>query len=154
MGIPAYGGGGENLYESHLLDRSEAAPDGERPVSVEKATLDSLPLRIEGRLALIKIDVEGHEAAVVRGALNLIEAHRPALVIEVNADPDEPESEASEMFGQLQSLGYSVYLPTTDGIRRRQPGERGVDYLFLTSEQADSASVKSVGKETSEPKRV
>ena len=157
MGIPAYGGGGgENLYESHLLDRNESGTEGERPVAVEKGTLDTCLPRIEGRLALIKIDVEGHEAAVVRGARKLLESHRPALVIEVNTDPDEPDSSASKMFGQLQSLGYSVYMPTADGVRPRPPGERGVDYLFLTPDQAELASVKSaksVVKETSEPRR-
>lgn len=44
-------------------------------------TLDSV---IDEPVALLKIDVEGHEIAVLRGAERLIATYRPAMVLEAN----------------------------------------------------------------------
>lgn len=50
-------------------------------IYVELRTLDSFRLdRIDG----IKLDVEGHELEVIKGALRTITKHRPWLVIELN----------------------------------------------------------------------
>ena len=45
-------------------------------VTVPAVTLDEV---CDGRVALIKIDVEGHEAAVVRGAAGVIDRDAPVL---------------------------------------------------------------------------
>lgn len=37
-------------------------------------------------IAVIKIDVEGHELAVLKGGVNIIEAHHPVIAVEMN-DP-------------------------------------------------------------------
>jgi FkbM family methyltransferase len=39
-----------------------------------------------GRVSLLKVDIEGHEPAALRGASALFARHRPALIVEVN-DP-------------------------------------------------------------------
>ena len=50
-------------------------------VKVELITLDSLKLpRIDG----IKIDVEGHELQVIKGALQSLTKNKPWLIIELN----------------------------------------------------------------------
>ncbi len=48
---------------------------------------------------LVKIDVEGHEPAVLRGAARLIERDRPALIVEVN--------DVAALRDAAGSLGYS-----------------------------------------------
>lgn len=48
-------------------------------VDVQARRLDGLAL---GPIGLIKIDVEGHEAAVLRGSAAIIERDRPAFIIE------------------------------------------------------------------------
>lgn len=49
---------------------------------VECVPLDAL--MFEGRIGLIKIDVEGMEMAVLAGAARLLQNHRPAVAIEVD----------------------------------------------------------------------
>lgn len=52
-----------------------------REVRVAVRALDSY--RFVARVSVMKIDVEGHEEAVLRGAANLLSADRPALIIEI-----------------------------------------------------------------------
>jgi FkbM family methyltransferase len=55
-------------------------PDAIEPVTVRVETLDDLPT--DFRPALIKIDVEGAEGAVLRGARRVLAEHRPIVVFE------------------------------------------------------------------------
>jgi len=77
--------------------------------SVQQTTLDDvftdqegLSTGVCGRApALIKIDVEGQEANVLRGASSLIARHRPALIVEVN-DPER----LADLFAEF---GYTAW---------------------------------------------
>ena len=59
-------------------------------------TLDSLA--IAPRVALIKIDAEGHEVAVIRGAVGLLRRDRPIVIAETNTP---------EVAQEMMALGYS-----------------------------------------------
>lgn len=50
----------------------------------------------------IKIDVEGHEAAVLRGAQRLIRVNRPVIMIEEKFDPELTASKLLESWGYAQ----------------------------------------------------
>ncbi len=83
---------------------------GER-ISLE--TLDHLcsEQRI-ARVDLIKIDVEGHELAVLTGAAKTIEACKPVIMVECNdAALRRSGSSAREMHEKLRSWGYRLFLP-------------------------------------------
>jgi FkbM family methyltransferase len=54
--------------------------DGGRTATVPTRRLDDLDL---GEVSLIKIDVEGHETKVLEGAVALVEASWPVLVVEI-----------------------------------------------------------------------
>lgn len=56
------------------------------------------------RVGLIKIDVEGHELAVLRGALETIRSNRPLLIIEAE-DKHRPDALQS-VRALLEPLGY------------------------------------------------
>jgi hypothetical protein len=54
----------------------------------------------KGRVSLIKIDVEGHELEVLKGAENTIKKYMPTLLIEIF------DFENNEVPKYLKSLGY------------------------------------------------
>jgi FkbM family methyltransferase len=79
----------------------------EQGETVQITTLDSLNL---DRVDFIKIDVEGHEAAALRGADALISTHKPYIFLESWIFPEDQ----NKVFGPLKFLidhGYNLYLP-------------------------------------------
>jgi FkbM family methyltransferase len=75
---PVKGGAQESGRAS--LERSANSGLDTKAQVVELRTLDSLDLQ---NIDAIKIDVEGHEAAVLAGARRLIESQRPILICEI-----------------------------------------------------------------------
>lgn len=53
----------------------------------------------------LKIDVEGHESAVLEGAQATLESHRPAILIECEAR-HRPDGDVQPVFELLESFGY------------------------------------------------
>jgi FkbM family methyltransferase len=72
-----------------------------RDIEVEVATLDSFGL---SEIAFIKIDVEGHELSVLRGAVETINRSRPNLLVEVEESRVPGSFQAVSDF--LVSLDY------------------------------------------------
>ncbi|HEU6436408.1 MAG TPA: FkbM family methyltransferase [Nitratidesulfovibrio sp.] len=82
---------GQNLGAVRLLDADEAPQDTARTTDeIPLLTIDGLGLHLPapetpgngGRLDLIKIDAEGDEAAILRGAADTIRTCRPVLHLE------------------------------------------------------------------------
>jgi FkbM family methyltransferase len=70
-------------------------------------TLDSFKLK---QCALIKIDAEGYEVKVLRGARETIKRCKPVLVIEVNKGALERQgTNEAELREMLDSLGYEIF---------------------------------------------
>lgn len=81
---------------------------GDRPhmkVSVEMASLDSLDPPPTG---FLKIDVEGHERAVVEGAKGLIERDRPVMIIEI--EERHTGRNISEELDWIERMGYRTLI--------------------------------------------
>jgi FkbM family methyltransferase len=75
-------------------------------VEVETKRLDDCGIT---NCSFIKIDVEGHEEAVLDGASALIAAQRPVLMVEVNEDGNA--GAVQRIAGRLAALGYrGVFL--------------------------------------------
>jgi FkbM family methyltransferase len=60
-------------------------------------------------VGFMKIDVEGHEAAVIDGALNLLKEQRPILLIEVE-QKHHPDRDINEIFTKVLTLGYDGFF--------------------------------------------
>lgn len=76
-----------------------------RTVTVPTTTIDSLQLR---RVGVIKIDVEGHEQAVLRGATETLRTSKPTCIIET-AEKHTPGGVA-RTFAFFESMGYSGFF--------------------------------------------
>lgn len=92
-------------------------------VSVNGRTLDSV-LADEGvsDVALLKIDVEGGEALVLRGLANTIARHRPTLVIEIHDSPPHDQARAREALPIVFDGGYDVFDLENDQALSRPLG--------------------------------
>ena len=77
LAIPQFDSGLVNYYEAHL------APARPGTLAVMTLAIDSL--QINHRIALIKIDAEDHEAAVLAGMKNLLARDHPILIVETGA---------------------------------------------------------------------
>lgn len=91
MAIPDFATGLANYYEAHL------APPREGALSVLTLSVDSLA--IDHRIALVKIDAEDHEAAVLSGMRGLIARDHPLLIVETGL---------KEVVADLVARGYTA----------------------------------------------
>ncbi|MCL6607776.1 MAG: FkbM family methyltransferase [Geminicoccaceae bacterium] len=116
--------GRATIEESNPLRDGPAA----RSLAVPVARLDELPL--EAPVGLVKIDVEGHEAAVCRGAARVLATDRPALVVE--AEERHRPGAVGELRALLEAAGYRGFFLGPGGLEpiarfephRHQPVDR------------------------------
>lgn len=90
-----------NMGSSRIAVASESAPH-EVPIVVDR--VDDLNVDL-GSLCFIKIDVEGFEPSVLRGALSAIAAHQPLIVLEQHESEFVDGSTPSITL--LRGLGYT-----------------------------------------------
>ena len=129
MEVPLYKSGGENFYEAHIVALKTTR--SLRRLEVKTKTLDSLFSRLPERLSFIKCDVEGHEFECIKGALGVINASKPAWLIEISQNPDEATTKAYQVFSLLKSLGYSAFWFDGKKLNKRNSGDRSINYFFL-----------------------
>lgn len=75
-------------------------------VACELQRLDDIPGLVGRRVALVKIDVEGHEPAALRGAMAMLQRDRPVVVFEQHPH-DINAAGASPTMEVLRQAGYT-----------------------------------------------
>jgi FkbM family methyltransferase len=132
MEVPAYEGGGDNFYQAHIVqDATDSS--ARRQFRVTAISVDALLRDMTRPVTFIKCDVEGHEWAAIRGAADLIQRWRPAMLVEVTTDPDVSRTPGHDLVAWLHEAGYRAYRFDGRGLVARRPGDRSVDYFFLTA---------------------
>jgi FkbM family methyltransferase len=112
----------------------KGATGTESAVDVAVTTLDAYFAGRPRGPDFIKIDVEGHELAVLEGARDMLSACHPTILIECEAR-HRPDGDVRPVFDFLASLGYvgSFFLaggrrplPEFDPVRhqRHEPGKK------------------------------
>jgi FkbM family methyltransferase len=89
MSIPVFDTGLRNFYQAHLSDSLSSG------LQVLALCFDNL--NIAHKIALIKIDAEGHEAGVLRGMRQILLRDKPTLIV---------ETDSSEVEDSLKRMGY------------------------------------------------
>lgn len=102
MSIPLFETGLTNYYQAAISTEATG-------LQVMTCSIDSLQL--PQRVRVIKIDAEGHDEVVLRGARTLLERDRPLVII---------ESASSEVVALMGRLGYAS---------QRLPGSSNVIYV-------------------------
>lgn len=145
-----------------IVTRSSLDPDANpgfalREFEVPMKTIDSLALTSVGA---VKVDVEGHELAVVRGARDLFRTSRPIAIIE--CEERHHAGGVARLFEFFEQLDYRPYFVhrgrlrqgaefTVDGLqdpaRAKSPqGGRSPDYInnFVFVHKDDAAGLAKV----------
>jgi hypothetical protein len=93
---------------------------GDRVFPIRLVALDDL--RLDRRIALIKLDVEGAELLAIRGALHLIRRDRPAILCELGDEESRRVSGSSsdQVIETLRQVGYAPRAILPDGSAGRR----------------------------------
>jgi len=113
-------------------------------VTVETRRLDDEPIRDIG---FLKIDVEGHEMAVLDGALKTIERDRPSLLIEM--EQQHTKRPIEDDLKRVTDLGYRMlflhrgvlnagdrFNPQTHHTDAAGPADYVFNFIFVPQEKA------------------
>jgi FkbM family methyltransferase len=100
-----------NRSGADVLGHATLEPASGRETKVVTVELDSLGLAP----SFMKVDVEGHEAAVIAGARETIRKSRPVLLLEVDRRSAGREAQRRLLVEILAELGYGAWAITASG---------------------------------------
>jgi FkbM family methyltransferase len=94
------------VHEKNYIE-SEKTNFPLKKVNVESVKLDDI--NFDRAISGIKIDVEGHEKQVIKGAINTIKKHKPWIILEVNKKYSNCEFlKDSETHKMMTEMGYTA----------------------------------------------
>lgn len=104
---------GTVVMTEDLNERNHLLPEGSAGRTVRATTLDAL---LAGRTAMVKIDVEGAEQAVLEGAEQSLRERRITLMqLEWGLDEESTIHDRSPLLELLQRHGYALYESDRSG---------------------------------------
>ena len=106
-----------------------------RKISIRTITLDKFCSEVSLRPNLVKIDVEGAELMVLRGAGNLLGESRPTIILAVHPYWLPEGQTPKQIFELLTGYGYSMYDSEGCMVEYLKSGE----YLCLNTRGGNSA---------------
>lgn len=120
-----------------LLMNEERMPGDTTLIEVETECLDSMMDQIgERKISFIKIDTEGHESEVIKGAGKLIERHQPLIAFEYGYIPKKFEPTT---IAQLQILNYTCFdLKTMNQVEPQYISLLPTDLIAVPQHQLEN----------------
>jgi len=119
LGVGSLPGSGTLHYAPQMAGGGTLNPHATAPVSqhIDITTLDrDIAAAALPAPHLIKIDIEGWELAALEGARATIDAHHPALFLEMHGDTmNEKKRKASQIVAFLRGVGYGEILHIESG---------------------------------------
>ena len=104
------------------------------PVTVPVRRLDGFDLAP----TIIKIDVEGLELAVLRGAARTIERHRPLILLELSANK-------AEIIETMDQADYGCFAYANDRLTPANAATKATNVIFVANEKvADFRNVNGM----------
>jgi FkbM family methyltransferase len=99
-----------NPAYSGLLKRKYDRPEKDECISVEMRTLDEV-IPAGAKIDLIKIDVEGAEFGVVKGAAETLKRSKPIIIYEQGlGGADVYKTDPGDFFEWMAAIGYNISL--------------------------------------------
>ena len=136
--VMIHDGDGDNVYSASI---EQAFPGCDRSYEVPTIALDDEP---STPVSLIKIDVEMHEPAAVRGMLGTLRRYRPAILVEVLT-----AEVGRQLDDLLPGLGYRTFQ-INEGVGLIETGSvaplggRTWNNLLCTPEQFEQAGLSQL----------
>jgi len=125
--------------------RVSAQAEAAEGISVPAMRLDScLPL-VRGRVDAVFADVEGYEPAVLRGAKEILERHRPVVVVEASPRLLARNGWSPEvLYGELAGFDYRAHEIARFGLSGRADLRAGKATNWVCFPEEDEERMKSV----------
>jgi FkbM family methyltransferase len=144
MYIPT-GGSGENYFRAKRLDANDKISDMNLSgIEVKFVSLDKLLVSLNQSISFIKIDVEGFEMSVLKGAIKTLENYKLSLLVEIDGDPSDSGSNAYNVLNFLQALNYSPYIFVDKKLKKWNDGDISVNYFFFSDYHTKLLTDKSI----------
>jgi FkbM family methyltransferase len=105
--LPVAAGSSDGVVTLRQGVNGTVVPDGSGPVQVPLRRLDSV---LEEPIDLLKVDVEGYEGHVLRGAQRLLARRRPTLMIEIHPGFLSPPYTIDDILGMIREVQPAIEL--------------------------------------------
>jgi len=131
MFIPV-GVNGKNYYRATMFNtENKEFKKGIEKIEVNLIPLDMLVNSLIRPISFIKIDVEGFELSVLKGAIKTLKKNKPSLLIEIDGNPAAIGTNADDVLKFLRELNYEPYIFINGKLNRWKAGDLSVNYFFF-----------------------
>jgi FkbM family methyltransferase len=132
LNVPLFAGKRIGALASLSVPRERAAARYET-VSIRVAPLDAILPRDGRPIAFVKVDVEGYELAVLRGASATLGRAMPALLIEI--EQRHSQADIKTTFAHVRGLGYVGFALASERLRPLDEFDLARDQLAFLGDQ-------------------
>ena len=99
-------------------------------LNCSSTTLGNVMKQSEGRVGLLKTDLDGGDFGVLRSAMVEISKHKPVIFMEYMTDSDKAESEAIALVEAFENVGYVLFIVYDNSGRFLRSIERNATAQF------------------------